>query len=171
MSLTANPSVTQATMSERSSSHLSQRRVAVGEEKATAPARASEVRRKVAKAAGTGGDYFAFRGPSVSPTSRAARFALPKFLLEQGVEGAGVAFSLQLLHRLADEETEQVGLAGLVLLDLGGSAGVHRVGHNLERGGIGDLGQAPELEDLLRRPPGAEPFAQKLLDGGSRGGD
>src|SRR2546426_2277662 len=40
----------------------------VGEEKATPPARTSEVRRKVAKSAGTRGDNFAFCVPSASPS-------------------------------------------------------------------------------------------------------
>src|SRR5205085_1509851 len=88
---------------------------------------------------------------------------LIELLLEQGVQGAGVALALQVLHCLADEEAEQVLLAGPVLLDLAGVARDHRVDHRFEGTSVADLGEALGLDDLRRRDAGAQRLAEHFL--------
>src|SRR5205823_9173389 len=103
-------------------------------------------------------------GPSTNKNkpSRTSRLrggscsGLIELLLEEAVEGARVALALQVLHRLADEEAEQVLLAGPVLLDLAGVARDHRVDHRFEGTSVADLGETLGLDDLRRRDAAAQ---------------
>src|SRR3954463_16469784 len=84
-------------------------------------------------------------------------------LLEEGVQDAGVALPLQLFHRLPDEKTEQVLLAPLVPLDLGGILRKDGHDHCLERRLIRDLREPFFLHDLRGRLAGLDQLREDLL--------
>src|SRR5262249_35633064 len=94
--------------------------------------------------------------------------SVSELLLEESVEDAGVSLAFQLPHRLADEEAEQVLLAGLVLLDLAGAARQHGIDDLFERAFVRDLGEALRLDDGLGRLAGPQRLAEDFLGGGGR---
>src|SRR3981189_2796130 len=101
-------------------------------------------------------------------TIHAARGLSAELLLEQGVEGARVPLALEVLHRLADEEAEQVRLASFVLLHLTGSARAANTAPRLQPSRVGRLGEALAVDDLLRRLAGEDQLGKDLFGGRGR---
>src|SRR5262245_51174750 len=71
----------------------------------------------------------------------------PQLLLQQLVHRLRVGLAGGRFHDLADEPAERRGL-GLHLLDLVGIGGDHGVDGGLDGAGVGDLTQAPLLDDV-----------------------
>src|SRR5260370_11152580 len=85
-----------------------------------------------------------------------------QFSLQQLVELRRIRLALGGLHDLADEETEELVLAGPIVGEsfrIGGNDGVD---YSLDGAGVGDLLQAPLLDDFVRAlafgPHGLEYF-------------
>src|SRR5256885_6486636 len=76
--------------------------------------------------------------------------------LKRALEEAGIALPLQLLHRLADEESQEVLLPTLVALDLRRILLENGEHHRLERALVRDLGEAFLLHDLIGRLPAVD---------------
>src|SRR4051812_48380064 len=88
--------------------------------------------------------------------------SIAELRFEQRAQSPRVAFASQFLHRLADEEREQVLLARLVLLHFAGTARDDRVGDLLEGARVGDLDEALLLDDLRRRQGRAQRVREDL---------
>src|ERR1700680_2762148 len=69
---------------------------------------------------------------------------------EQVVELRRIRLALGGLHDLADEETEKLVLAGPIVGELFWIGGDDGVDHSLDGAGVGDLLQAPFLDDVVR---------------------
>src|ERR1700722_2900723 len=85
------------------------------------------------------------RRSSPSPAATSAT----ELLFEQFVQARRVGLALRGFHRLADEESEQLVLAGAVLRQLRRIGGDHGVDRGFDRRLIGDLAPAARLDDRV----------------------
>src|SRR5215203_136904 len=92
---------------------------------------------------GYGTPYGAMRA-----TAAAACRISAERLLQQIVDHAGIGLAAHRLHRLADEETEQLVLAAAIFGDLIGIGGHYSGDHCVDRAGVRGLLHATILDDL-----------------------
>src|ERR1700683_975499 len=83
-----------------------------------------------------------------SPSLMAATSAT-ELLFKQLVESRRVGLALRGLHRLADEESEQLVLAGAILRQLRRIGGDHGIDRGFDRRLIGNLAPAARLDDRV----------------------
>src|SRR5439155_15805985 len=135
---------------------------------AKAPARRERLRRRGTAGAARCAPAAAARAWEPTCSRRAggrgqSLCASAELLPEQRVEDAGISLAFELLHRLADEEPEQVGLAAFVLLHFSRVPRDHGVDHGLDRALSGDLGEALPFDDPLGRLPGPDQLGKNLF--------
>src|ERR1700733_10994289 len=83
-------------------------------------------------------------------TGRRRSAARAELLFQEGIELSRIGLALSGLHRLADEEAEQLVLAGAVVGKLAWIAGDHFVDDALDRRAVRDLLEAFLLDDGIR---------------------